>query len=568
MTQLYFRLSDAYLFSKIGLSIFLLASCTQEFKDKSPITSEEFIDKVITSKTPEQLKNWQLKDIQLDSLPGVSLERAYSELLKDKEGEEVIVALLDDHLDINHKELKDRIWVNTDEIPGNSIDDDKNGYIDDINGWNFTGNAKGEQVIYMNNETIRILRKLNPKYEGKSLEDLSDEADIAAFNYYQRVSIELERSKKKGEDRIKHADFMIAAYPIVIETLTKHIPDGNFTLEKLKKIEVDTGNLKLRSSVRYMSDLINYCISREDLDIRHEGAEATFTKKLNFDYNERTAIIGDNPEDVTDIYYGNNQVGTHLEYFKHSTQVASVIAAKGADSSGVKGVSDRIKIMPVCVSTEGNEHDKDIAVGIKYAVDNGAKVINISLGKMFSLHSDWVFDAFKYAEEHGVLIVSSAGNSNFDLDIENDYFFIDNLDNGEEVSGNFLLVGSSTHKVNEQLKSSFSNYGSIDVDLFAPGDSIYVAYPDNKYLFNSGTSLASAITSGVAALIFSYYPHLNANDVKQILMQSGVAYNLKVNIAARDEEPKLVPFSQISKTGRVLNAYNAILLASKWPLKN
>jgi cell wall-associated protease len=554
--------------TKACFVLLIVLSCNNKQVNNSFISSSGVIEFGKIKQSSEQLKNWQLKDIQLDSLPGVSLERAYSELLKDKEGEEVIVALLDDHIDLNHENLKDQIWVNRDEIPNNGLDDDGNGYVDDVNGWNFTGNAKGEQVIYMNNETIRILRKLNPKYEGKSLEDLSDEADIAAFNYYQRVFIELERSKKKGEERIKHANFMIAAYPIVIETLTKHIPDGNFTLEKLKKIEVDSGNLKLRSSVRYMSDLINHHVSREDLDIRHEGAEATFTKKLNFDYNERTAIIGDDPENVTDISYGNNQVGDYLDYFKHSTQVASVIAATRDNNLGIDGVSNNIKIMPVCVSTEGNEHDKDIAVGIKYAVDNGAKVINISLGKMFSLHSDWVFDAFKYAEEHGVLIVSSAGNSNFDLDIENDYFFIDNLDNGEEVSGNFLLVGSSTHKVNEQLKSSFSNYGSIDVDLFAPGDSIYVAYPDNKYLFNSGTSLASAITSGVAALIFSYYPHLNANDVKQILMQSGVAYNLKVNIAARDEEPKLVPFSQISKTGRVLNAYNAILLASKWPLKN
>jgi cell wall-associated protease len=549
--------------SFLFLAILILASCTAEFKDKSPIKSEAFFDTISTAKTPEQLKNWQLKDIQLDCLPGVSLERAYSELLKDKEGEEVIVALLDDHIDLNHENLKDQIWVNRDEIPNNGLDDDGNGYVDDVNGWNFTGNAKGEQVIYMNNEVIRILRYVNSIAKTEVLE-MSKDSYLKSDSLIVKINQEYEKEADLAKRKQDYGAFLIKGYKEARKALRKYFPDENYTIEKLD--EIKTSDSMLGRHIYYMKDYIKYELSEEWIADYKKEADSLKEKVWNLDYNERTAIIGDNPDDVTDIYYGNNQVGTHLEYFKHSTQVASVIAAKGADSSGVKGVSDRIKIMPVCVSTEGNEHDKDIAVGIKYAVDNGAKVINISLGKMFSLHSDWVFDAFKYAEEHGVLIVSSAGNLNFDLNTENDYFFNDNIDNGKEVSGNFLLVGSSTHKVNEQLKSSFSNYDSIDVDLFAPGDSIYVAYPDNKYLFNSGTSLASAITSGVAALIFSYYPHLNANDVKQILMQSGVAYNLKVNIAARDEEPKLVPFSQISKTGRVLNAYNAILLASKWPL--
>jgi cell wall-associated protease len=549
--------------SFLFLAILILASCTAEFKDKSPIKSEAFFDTISTAKTPEQLKNWQLKDIQLDCLPGVSLERAYSELLKDKEGEEVIVALLDDHIDLNHENLKDQIWVNRDEIPNNGLDDDGNGYVDDVNGWNFTGNAKGEQVIYMNNEVIRILRYVNSIAKTEVLE-MSKDSYLKSDSLIVKINQEYEKEADLAKRKQDYGAFLIKGYKEARKALRKYFPDENYTIEKLD--EIKTSDSMLGRHIYYMKDYIKYELSEEWIADYKKEADSLKEKVWNLDYNERTAIIGDNPDDVTDIYYGNNQVGTHLEYFKHSTQVASVIAAKGADSSGVKGVSDRIKIMPVCVSTEGNEHDKDIAVGIKYAVDNGAKVINISLGKMFSLHSDWVFDAFKYAEEHGVLIVSSAGNSNFDLNTENDYFFNDNIDNGKEVSSNFLLVGSSSRQLNENLKSSFSNYGTIDVDLFAPGDSIYVAYPDNKYLFNSGTSLASAITSGVAALIFSYYPHLNANDVKQILMQSGVAYNLKVNIAARDEEPKLVPFSEISKTGRVLNAYNAILLASKWPL--
>ncbi|XLS28982.1 S8 family serine peptidase [Flavobacteriaceae bacterium M23B6Z8] len=543
-------------------------SCTPEFNDKSPINVGNFSDTIIQNKTPEQLKNWQLKDIQFDSVPGVSLERAYKELLKDKEGEEVIVALLDDHLDINHEDLKHQIWFNRDEIPDNGIDDDGNGYIDDVNGWNFTGNTKGMQIIYMNNEVTRVLRSLNPdfknslsaKHKYDSLLYLNAKEEYAKEEYAKQM--------KQAERDLKYANYVQNITLKSKEALSKYIPNRDFSLENLNKIPVDSNDIKLQQYITVLKEYIKYNITDDWIKKTKQDAEGALDKQLNPDYNERTAIIGDNPEDVTDIYYGNNQVGDYLDHFQHSTQVASVIAATRNNNLGIDGVSNNIKIMPVCVSTEGNEHDKDIAVGIKYAVDNGAKIINMSLGKMFSLHSEWVFDAFKYAEKHGVLIVSSAGNSNFDLDTENDYFFMDNLENGKEVSGNFLLVGSSTHKVNEQLKSSFSSYGSIDVDLFAPGDSIYVAYPNDKYIYNSGTSLASALTSGVAALVLSYYPDLSANDLKQILMQSGVAYDLKVTITGKEEEEeeRLVPFSEISRTGKILNAYNAILLASKWPL--
>ncbi|XLS28981.1 S8 family serine peptidase [Flavobacteriaceae bacterium M23B6Z8] len=550
----------------IFISLTLVFSCTPEFNDKSSITVGNFSDTIIQNKTPEQLKNWQLKDIQQDSIPGVSLERAYNELLKDMEGEEVIVALLDDHIDLNHEDLKDQIWVNRDEIPANGLDDDGNGYVDDINGWNFTGNAKGKQVIYMNNEVVRILRYFNSIAKTEVLE-MSKDSYLKSDSLIEKINQEYEKQADLARRKQDYGAFLIKGYKEARKALKKYIPDENYTIEKLD--EIKTSDSILGKHIYYMKDYIKYELSEEWIADYKKEADSLKEKVWNLDYNERTAIIGDDPEDVTDIYYGNNQVGDYLDYFQHSTQVASVIAATRNNDLGIDGVSNNIKIMPVCVSTEGNEHDKDIAVGIKYAVDNGAKIINMSLGKMFSLHSEWVFDAFKYAEKHGVLIVSSAGNSNFDLDTENDYFFMDNLDNGKEVSGNFLLVGSSTHKVNEQLKSSFSSYGSIDVDLFAPGDSIYVAYPNDKYIYNSGTSLASALTSGVAALVLSYYPDLSANDLKQILMESGVTYDLKVTITGKEEEEeeRLVPFSKISKTGKILNAYNAILLASKWPEK-
>jgi subtilisin family serine protease len=280
-------------------------------------------------------------------------------------------------------------------------------------------------------------------------------------------------------------------------------------------------------------------------------------------YNERL-LIGDNPT-ILEIGYGNNNVSNTIKGVRtiqdHNTMVSGIIAANRTNEKGIKGILQNVKIMPLNISPSGDEHDKDITMAIRYAVDNGAKVINMSFGKEFSMHEDWVLEAFKYAEEHNVLLVRSAGNESLNVD-KNESFPRDiPLGGLKEICGNFITIGSSTHKLDSTFVSDYSNYGKNNVDLFAPGDKIYTTSASNSYKSDSGTSLAAPMVSGTAALIWSYYPNLTVTEVKQIILESGTAYDIEVLVPGG--EGKKVKFSELSKSGKVLNVYDAMELAKK-----
>eukprot|EP00218_Dolichomastix_sp_CCMP3274_P014570 CAMPEP_0170150440 /NCGR_PEP_ID=MMETSP0033_2-20121228/46421_1 /TAXON_ID=195969 /ORGANISM="Dolichomastix tenuilepis, Strain CCMP3274" /LENGTH=333 /DNA_ID=CAMNT_0010387473 /DNA_START=68 /DNA_END=1069 /DNA_ORIENTATION=+ len=284
---------------------------------------------------------------------------------------------------------------------------------------------------------------------------------------------------------------------------------------------------------------------------------------LNVNYDERS-IIGDNVDDIKDTVYGNNIIasdtteGAHT----HAIKVAGIIGANRNNNVGIKGITNAVKIMPISISPYGDEQDKDMALGIRYAVNNGAKVINISSSKTFSLHQDWVLDALKYAEERDVLVVTSAGNNSEDLE---KYFNYPNDTNSrnKEVLTNFIKVGASSNFLNENLVHQTSNYGKKSVDIFAPGRYIYTTQANNTYNYSGGTSLSAPIVSGVVALIRSHYPNLTASEVKQIIMESGVSYDIMVNKPSTSKEKELVPFSSLSKSGKIVNAYNALLMAEE-----
>ncbi|MNQ61141.1 Cell wall-associated protease precursor [compost metagenome] len=284
---------------------------------------------------------------------------------------------------------------------------------------------------------------------------------------------------------------------------------------------------------------------------------------MNLNYNERLPI-GDNPT-ILEKGYGNNNVSNTIKGVRtiqdHNTMVSGIIAGNRTNGKGIKGIAQNVEIMPLNISPSGDEHDKDITMAIRYAVDNGAKIINMSFGKEFSMHEDWVVEAFKYAEEHNVLLVHSAGNDSQSVD-ENDSYPRDiSYDESKEICSNFINVGSITHKLDSTFVSDFSNYGKQNVDLFAPGDEIYTTGAGNIYKTESGTSFSAPMVSGTAALIWSYYPKLSVSEVKQIIMDSGTAYDLEVLVPG--EEGKKVPFSELSKSGKVLNVYNAMQLAEK-----
>jgi cell wall-associated protease len=290
--------------------------------------------------------------------------------------------------------------------------------------------------------------------------------------------------------------------------------------------------------------------------------DSIVNRNLNVSYNERHFF--DINEHLFEKGYGNNNVSSNLSGItinNHSTRVTGIIAANRFNGIGVKGITSNVKIMPLSISPSGDEHDKDIALAIRYAVDNGAKVINMSFGKEFSLHKKWVIDAYKYAEKHNVLLVHSSGNNSFNVD-ENPYYPNDvDYENPNEVVANFINVGATTAKADSTLVASFSNYGKKNVDLFAPGAKIYTTASNNTYGFESGTSFSAPMVSGTAALIWSYYPKLSAKEVKQIILESGTGYDIEVLVPGG--EGKKAKFSELSKSGKVLNVYNAMQLAEK-----
>jgi cell wall-associated protease len=528
-------------------------------------------------KTNTEIQSWYRKDCKLDNTPGISLDKWYSEI-KDKKTKQkqIIVAVVDTQIDLNHEDLKNKIWVNAKEIPNNNIDDDKNGYVDDVNGWNFLGTKSGNYIVWANYEYVRYIRKWKPFFENKNIEEIAPK-DLNNFNTYKWALSMLNYYQKFYKAKNKNFTYLAEMYPKAKDTLKYYFPKEDYSLSQLDSMfnKYKLNDKQLRDRVKDNDQdfgaLIDYMLigysynkkTKEDLLDAVIQYDSILNKNLNLDYNERV-FIGDN-ETVLEKGYGNNKINAKIKGIRslnaHSTKVSGIIASNRNNNIGTKGFSNKIKIMPLTISPSGDEHDKDIANAIYYAVDNGAKIINMSFGKECHLEKKWVDDAVKYAEKNRVLIVHSAGNeasnSNNYPNFPDDY----NNEKNEEISNNFITVGSVSNKLDSTFVSAFSNYGNMGVDLFAPGDNIYTCIPDNKYEVDGGTSLAAPMVSGTAALIWLYYPKLTAKQVKDIILESSVKYDLEVIVPGTTD--KKVKFSELSKSGGVLNVYNAMQLAEK-----
>jgi len=504
----------------------------------------------------EDWKDWQHKDIEKDSITGLSLDRAYA-LLKDKKADTTIIAVLDTRLINGNKDLSGFIWNNKLEVPNNNIDDDKNGYIDDIHGWNFLGNTNGQQEYVANYEFVRIVKKYESLFKNKKRDDVKDTLN---FDIYKSAEKALNNEIDIIHQNISYLDSIQNLKNNYKKEMEELFPSTSLDIKKidsLLKTEKDSIIIKKINFLKqYKSNeqwyVSRYQREREHLDIYY-----------NKDYKERS-IINDDSSNILDRNYGNPTVFSDSidPQHTHSIKVVGVLTANRTNDYGIKGVTNSSKIMMVSVSPSGDEHDKDIALGIRYAVDNGAKIINITFTKYFSQHSQWVKDALKYAENNDVLVVCAAGNYNKNLDFEK-YYPNDVNDEGEEILNNFILIGSSTPFSNQYLASYYSNYGKESVDIFAPGEFIYTTTNTVSFDYASGTSYATPIVSGVAALIRSYYPNLTAAEVKQIIMESGVSFDIMVNKPSTSKEKELVPFSSLSKSGKIVNAYNALLMAEE-----
>ena len=499
---------------------------------------------------PSAPDNWFNLDQAQDGFLGVSTEKAYKELLANKKSKKtIVVAVLDSGVEPDHEDLKDRMWVNPKEIPNNGIDDDKNGYVDDINGWNFIG-GKTEEVNHDTYELTRAYKALNTNPKRTAREELYFKALKELFD---ANTSQLKEQLDKITNFKKSVELIKAAFPnqeeIAYGDVLQFQPKT--TADTLAKIKIG-GNMANGYSFK-------------SLEKYAEKSFQSIKEQLDYGYNEGfepRKVVGDEYKNLKNRTYGNNRVeGPDA---MHGTHVAGIIAANRENKIGMKGVAADVKIMSVRIVPNGDERDKDIANGIYYAVDNGAQIINMSFGKGISPEKNYIDAAVKYAEKKGVLLVHAAGNSGENIDSTENYPCAGFGDcAAAKRATNWVCVGASSWN-EEDLVAEFSNYGQGNVDLFAPGVGIYSTVPDNGYEPSDGTSMAAPVVSGVAALVWSYYPELTYKQLKEVLLKSAVRNDQPVIVPGSDPQaPTAVPFSVLSRTGGVVNAYEALQLAEK-----
>jgi cell wall-associated protease len=485
---------------------------------------------------------------------GMKTEKAYDFLKKNnKKSNEVIVAVIDSGVDIEHEDLVGKIWINTREIPGNNIDDDNNGYIDDINGWNFLGNSKGENIEYSRYEKVRIFAQLKNKYQGKDKSEIFSN-DLAEFELFQKEKKDIDNQVSEYEGYKKQNEQLLTILKYVPKIVSKSINKENYTLQDLKKWKATNEN---DLQLKYIAiAMLNGELTEELIQEQLNSINKTLDFQLKVDYDDRS-LIGDNPTDISNINYGNNNVEGPDAL--HGTHVAGIISAIRGNNLGGDGVADNVKIMSLRAVPNGDEHDKDIALAIRYAVNNGAKIINMSFGKPYSMNQKAVFEAMKYADSLGVLLVHAAGNDDKDIDVESNFPAV-KYEFQEKKLVHLITIGASTDNAKGNLAADFSNYGKNTVDVFAPGYDIYNTIPNNKYKKLDGTSMAAPMAAGAAALLKSYFPELTMSQVKEILLKTATNYSETKQVLPGSEEK--VYFSQLSITGGVINLLEAVKYCS------
>ena len=516
---------------------------------------------------------WHWKDLEKDGVHGVSLFKA-QQLLTDLKlkPKPIIIAILDGGIDTAHLQIKQMLWNNPKEIPGNGLDDDKNGYIDDVHGWNFLGNAAGQNINKASDEKSRIYHRYKNEFKIEKIDSAAwDAKKKQDFYTWQQAAAEIIFT----EEDAANLSFIKMARNAVVKMgsiLIREIEDTNFTTEQLETYQ-PIGKLTADTKISYLRTMQALGIDRltgyhsiiEDLNEYISGKDQSAVSIDTPPEDLRKKITQDQYENLNDQYYGNNDItGPNA---KHGTHVAG-LAAGIVDTNFTKSTfSNPIQIMGVRVVPDGDEYDKDVALGIRYAVNNGAKVINMSFGKSFSPEQPWVDSAIRYAASKDVLIIHSAGNESYDLNIKSVYpspvskVFKDK-------STNMITVGASSDPViAESILTDFSNYGNKIVDVLSPGNKIFSSLPNQQYGFLNGTSMSAPILSHIAALVRAYFPKLSATEVKAILLQSNWKPNDSNALFPIPQTDQSIKLTDISAEGGIINAalsiQNAILFQRK-----
>lgn len=509
-----------------------------------------------TAKKSAPPNMWHLMDPATSGYAGVSVDKAYDFLkATGKKSSTVIVAVIDSGIDTTHEDLKPILWVNPKEIPGNGIDDDKNGYVDDVHGWNFIGGKDGRNVKEDSYEAARVYHMLKSKWEGKTATGLAG-AELKEYNTYLRA-----KEKVVGEIDPLEAQQLASMVPALLKSdkaLRAELGKEEYNGNDIKNLVVKNKDAQEMKDflLRISNANESFEITNQQILEQLEGELRKVETVTQAPPTYRADITKDNYNDFADRFYGNNDL--MAETSLHGTHCAGIIAAIRDNNKGAVGVADNVRIMAIRAVPDGDEHDKDIALAIRYAVDNGAKVISMSFGKDFSPEKQWVDDAFKYAASKGVLLVHAAGNDSKDLDKE--YNFPNAVFEDGKRATNVITVGASGDMKNGGLTARFSNYGKNEVDVFAPGVGIYSTLPGGDTYGNlQGTSMACPLVAGVAALILEYYPSLSPEQVKMAIEKSTVAPKEMVNIPGTTTKVNL---SDISRSGGIVNAEAAVKYAS------
>lgn len=574
------RMNQKNILAVLAMTSVLFTSCGNESINNDKPTpdritnpkGDERVSALLSSRDLEdaEFANWHNLDLSKEGLFGVSTDKAYAEL-KLTQKREIIVAVIDSGVDYKHEDLKDVMWVNKGEIAGNGIDDDQNGYIDDIHGWNYLGGTDGRNINDETLEQTRIYKTMLDRLaNGEVLNDAEDKL-------YIEVRDMVETESKKFGDMLAGAEadaLMVKKFKAKLKELTDiTIEDTRVSIESINStdpevIELKADMLKLwdkhgRSGYPRIQRVIYYA--------------AYYAKTgYNVDHNDRAEISKDDTSDFSvinaenPINYGNNNVKGPDS--SHGTHVAGIIAAKRDNNIGMNGVAGNTKIMSLRAVPNGDERDKDIALSVRYAADMGASIINMSFGKKFSPYKAQVDAAFKYAASKGVILIHAAGNDARNTDKGDHNYPNTYIEDGFGVLQvnsipNWIEVGASTRFNSLDLVATFSNFGDEAITLFAPGHKIYSTTPENTYAAYNGTSMACPVTAGVAALLMSEFPTMTGFEAKDIILETVVKPELDIrkpdDNASNPDFRLPVPFRDLSQTDGVVNVLDAVKLAKR-----
>lgn len=502
------------------------------------------------------------KEWYLNGYFGISAGKAYA-YVKSRKPSPVIVAVIDVGVNINHQALKESIWVNPQEINRNGIDDDHNGYIDDVHGWNFIGSKDGQTVLTRDTYSYeRLYYKYKNHFERLIDPRMLNHDSLYLYKLWNEAKYIFQEQVTAKKALLRSYMEMIVADDIIRSKLNTEL----YSKEWILNIGLsDSLIMWARDALlqQKISSLVHHRDNKELIEnslLICRGLLNDLKKMQEPPEDNRGKIVRDQYDNFADRYYGNNLVGKSEPYVSHGSHVAGIIKAINS-REGISGNDCVVQLMALrVVPASGDEHDKDVALAIRYAVDNGAKVINMSFGKSCSAEKYWVDDAVKYAEEHNVLLVHAAGNEGLNIDsvhiYPNQYY----QNHTARKAQNWINVGASG-MIKKELVPGFTNYGKQNVDVFAPGVSIYsCSNLDTQFVEQSGTSMAAPVVSGIAAFIWSYYPMLSSSQVKYIIERSTNKYTILVN---PPHSSSVVPFSNLSVSGGIVNAYNAIRLADE-----